>query len=243
MSAIEREFRLISDVGFREISGQFLYIECKDILEKMKQTEDIRETSTGLIVYAYIDHTSGLSCQPILVADLQGDSLQVFDLAESDTKYIFRINEGYKENSEQYGEVKLWMCHITPDHRFCSAEAFGNLIDGLKPFAAFIDKQYGMNDPDRVEFRNNTDYDKWRNKYWPDDFQVHLFDENNNGEVVWVRAEYVTEQEFLGELLNEPYQDFGIHKGDMIGFKEHLFEDGERIFFSTLHVWVREGLS
>lgn len=243
MNEIDGEFRLLSDVGFRDISGQFLYIECRDILEKMKQTEDIRDTSTGLIVYAYIDHTSGLSCQPILVADLKGDELRVFDLAKSDTRYIFRINEGYKEYSEQVDEIKLWMCHITPDHRFCNAKVFGNLIEGLKSFAAFIDKQYDMKDPDKNEFRNNTDYDQWRNKYWPDDFQVHLFSENNNGEVVWVRAEYVTEQEYIGELLNEPYQDFGIHEGNMIGFKEHTFDDGEKILYSTLHVWVRECLS
>ena len=243
MSAIEREFRLLSEAEFRDISGQFLYIECKNILEKMSETEDIRKTSTGLIVYAYIDHASGLSCQPVLVADLMGDGLRVFDLAKSDTKYIFRINEGYKEYSEQYGEIKMWMCHITPDHRFCNAEVFGNLVEGIKPFADFIDKQYDMRNPDTTEFRNNTDYDEWRSKYWPDDFQVHLFGEDNKGEVVWVRAEHYADPEYIGELLNEPYQDFGIHKGDMIGFKEHQFEDGELILYSTLRVWVPQNLS
>lgn len=90
---VEREFKQISEVGFREIAGQFLYIECKDILEKMARTEMIQPTQTGLIVYAYIDHTGGLSCWPAFIAALNGDSLQVFELADSDTKYIFRINE------------------------------------------------------------------------------------------------------------------------------------------------------
>ena len=43
--------------------------------------------------------------------------------------------------------------------------------------------------------------------------------------------------------MNEPYQDFGIHKGNMIGFKEFEKSNGELILYSTLSVWEREGLN
>ena len=243
MSSIEKEFRVIADVSFREIAGQVLYIECKDILEKMKQTEAIEPSMTGLIVYAYIDHSGGLSCWPALIAALAGDSLQVFDLADSNTKYIFRINEEYKEYSEELGDRKLWMCHITPDHRFCNAELFGTLAEEIRPFGDFIDKQYGMDNPDRKVFRDNREWDHLRNQYWPDDFQVLLTADGLNGEVVWVRSEFQAKDEYAGELLNEPYQDFGIHQGNVIGFREHVLNDGDLILYSTLNVWERQDLN
>ena len=219
MSNVEREFKLLSDVSFREISGELLYIECRDILEKMSKTEELRPTSTGLIVYAYIDHTEGLSCWPVVIADLNEDTLQIFDLNKKDTQYIFRINEGEKEHSEKIEGRTLCMHHITPDHRFCNAKVFGKLGDEFKEYREFIDKNYGMNNPEHLFFRNNIEWDQIRNKYWPDDFQVYLAAEGLGTEAVWVRAEYNTDVEFFGKLLNEPYQDFGMHQGDMIGFR------------------------
>ena len=243
MSYVERELRRLSDVSFRELSGQLLYIEGKDILEKMADTEEIRPSSTGLIVYAYIDHENGLSCWPVVIADLEGDAVRIFDLAKSEKGYLFRINEGETEHSEVIEGRTLYMCHITPNHRFCNANVFGKLGEEFKPFREHIDRQYGMNDPDRILFRNNREWDHLRNKYWPDDFQVFLSAEGNDAEVVWVRAEHDANDEYIGVLLNEPYQDFGIHKGNMIGFKEFEKSNGELILYSTLSVWEREGLN
>lgn len=50
------------------------------------------------------------------------------------------------------------------------------------------------------------------------------------GEGVWVRIEGITEMFVIGELLNEPYEEYGYHKGDMVCMRE-VDMDGEISLF------------
>ncbi len=66
--------------------------------------------------------------------------------------------------------------------------------------------------------RNITQLDCCRNDDCPDDIMVYLLKNNNKPECCWVRCSDVQNKQLLGSLLNEPYQDFGIHLGDSIRF-------------------------
>ena len=77
--------------------------------------------------------------------------------------------------------------------------------------------------------------DKYRNDLFPDDVQALLISEENGIERVWVRLTFVSESNgIFGELLNEPYKDFGCHQGTMIGMKEIQSEDEMFLVFNGL---------
>ncbi len=78
---------------------------------------------------------------------------------------------------------------------------------------------------------DRKDLDHLRDKHNPDDVMVILRRKGEEkGEGVWVRLEGVTEMFIIGELLNDPYDDYGYHKGDMVCIRE-VEADGETALF------------
>ena len=52
-------------------------------------------------------------------------------------------------------------------------------------------------------------------------------------EQVWVRLTFMTmNDEIFGELLNEPYQDYGCHEGTLIELTEAKAGDGKVLVFT-----------
>lgn len=75
--------------------------------------------------------------------------------------------------------------------------------------------------------------DVYRNFTYPDDVQALLFSEKNGIEQVWVRLTFMTQNdEIFGELLNEPYQDFGCHEGTLIELVETNAGDDKVLIFT-----------
>lgn len=79
------------------------------------------------------------------------------------------------------------------------------------------------NDKDE-KLRSFTELDKFRHYDFPDDVLVILFRNGKQPEQIWVRVtEFVGKGEeealfFKGNLLNEPYEDYGVHSGDEVVF-------------------------
>ena len=70
------------------------------------------------------------------------------------------------------------------------------------------------------KLRSITRLDKFRHEDYPDDIKVILFKEGMKPEQVWMRTtEYLKENENLlflrAELLNQPYENFGVNLGDV----------------------------
>ena len=66
----------------------------------------------------------------------------------------------------------------------------------------------------------------------PDDIAVVLLHDDLQPEQVWVRGDYLAEQEIRGELLNEPNQDFGVHMGDSIRIIPYKGDGGRIVCYS-----------
>ena len=78
-----------------------------------------------------------------------------------------------------------------------------------------------------------TFLDEHRNNMFPDDVKALLIGKENGIEQVWVRLTFVTrDNEIFGELLNEPYRDYGCHEGDLIEIQEVNVKDGKVLVFT-----------
>jgi len=80
-----------------------------------------------------------------------------------------------------------------------------------------IDNSYHAS-PEVEELRSEKyqHLDQFRHESYPDDVQALLYSEKNGIEAVWVRLMFVNEKEYVGKLLNEPFQDYGVHEGTII---------------------------
>ncbi|MEW6712220.1 MAG: hypothetical protein AB1403_20535, partial [Candidatus Riflebacteria bacterium] len=78
-------------------------------------------------------------------------------------------------------------------------------------------KRY-FDDKEKVEMRSLVWLDRVRAPGFPDDIKCLVYDEKTkNGEWVWARLLHqYAEHRFICRLLNEPFKEFGVHKGDTI---------------------------
>lgn len=201
----------VKDANFREFYHKFVYIECRDVLEKL-MGDFLNENDTGAIVYGYIDEQAGLSFQIAKLAALKGNELHIRDSVDS-AMMIMR-----------FGSLE--------EARYLDLSLTG--ID-LEPFADFekmIREDYDTKNKAKEQIRTMTFLDGCRHPDYPDDLAVILLKGSNQPEQVWVRGNFLTEQEIRGELLNEPDADFGVHCGDSIQIVPYKQEDGRIICVS-----------
>ena len=74
-----------------------------------------------------------------------------------------------------------------------------------------------------------------RSPEYPDDVLVYLLKEGNDPEGCWVRMEGLEEHRILGELLNEPKEDFGFHQGDLISIYIQKDENENILLYSDMN--------
>lgn len=67
--------------------------------------------------------------------------------------------------------------------------------------------------------------DGLRDPQFPDDVKVRLMREGVDPEDVWVRMTAPGDHEIRGIMLNQPHSNFGLNKGDEVGFNVHEMED------------------
>jgi len=204
-----------SETGFRAICNQFVAFEMSDKMREFAGTlydEDGNEIYMGteeancILMYGYIDHEEGVSLE-VLAMGMHYNHYFFFEENPA-VRNTLRIE--YAENEEfsivEYSEIPRL------DEKL--SELLGRLA------------AYNVND-NVMETRRFGFLDKLRHKWFVDDVQVELICKGLNDERCWVRIEDLNNvgHFFIGTLLNEPYQDFGYHKGDMVAFFAH--DDGE----------------
>jgi len=156
------------------------------------------DADTG-VGYIYIDHDCGISMVMEYFGTKNGGELCRTSLVSLDNLISLRF---------RYSSLKLLnLKQLTPE------EATGLGLPTI---------------PDRIHFYSTPDLKTIRELEWFDPFRANgFFDDvmaflprlgENVPELVWVRlTRYlgVTDR-FLGYLLNEPFRDYGIHKGDIL---------------------------
>lgn len=230
------ELKSFSKIGFREINQRFIYIHCRELMDIIFPNE-LDDSITGLIAYCYIDRTEGISFRPFMIAAVKENSLQVFNMPhQEDTIYVLRLrSEKTKMNELHDGDKHMYLYAVDPvKYSFFDLSIVNFDTESFTEIKENIDDTYSAGDMVE-EFRKEryAFLDKYRNEYYPDDVQALLFSEKNGIEQVWVRLTFMTENgEIFGELLNEPYQDYGCHEGTLIELTEVKSGDDKVLLFT-----------
>lgn len=200
----------ISDLHLRTILGNFFYLECPDLLRQYN-FEDMPRGTTGEIVYGYIDSQAGLSFQACCYATRQGDDVTTTSERQQNVLIL------------RYGFIKDYEV-AQVDYDFAKDELGSS-------FKKSIHEDYT---PDKMTMtlRQLEFLDPFRNDEFPDDLKVRIFREGLLPEDVWVRPNTIKDNKIFGELLNQPYEDYGVNLGAQIQIIPYKMEDGELICIS-----------
>ena len=192
--------KTISDVNFRNLYHEVVYIQCAEVLERLKgkgiETDNGQD---GVIAYGYIDEHSGFSFH-ILATAKTGNDIDL-DIYEKDSDVMLVLRRGFVSE--------------------CMAVPLVELGEDISRFAEIIEmlrSNYDTKNVEKEEMRKMEFLDEFRDADYPDDVAVVIFHEELQPERVWVRCVDVTEEMLYGTLLNEPNQNYGVHLGQKIGF-------------------------
>lgn len=97
----------------------------------------------------------------------------------------------------------------------------GNFLDKFEMIITGYDS-----DKDILAARELEILDGSRNEDNPDGVSMIFTKDGVYREYCWVRCEKLGEREIIGTLLNEPYEDFGVHIYDKVKFAVAETEDG-----------------
>ncbi len=194
------------ETGFRPFYHHVCALELNDMLrERLKECPQIEKASHA-VVYGYIDPDKGLM-------------LEVLGAGKQAPKYFY-FKDPYEGPgiSISIGEVAdvsfAWFKKLEP--RF--EKMYAPRIEKLKPYDVSED----------LEKSRSFDFlDGCREPAFPDDVRVLFLKKGNKPEECWVRISGIGDHVLLGNLLNQPYQDFGVGEGDMVQFFVHKEDDGK----------------
>ena len=185
------------ETGFRPFYHHVCALELNDKLTKrLKNCPEI-EKSSHAVVYGYIDPDKGLM-------------LEVLGAGKQAPKYFY-FKDPYEGRriTISIGDVAevpfVWFEKLEP--RF------------YKKYAPRIDKLKQYDASEDVEKSREFDFlDGCREPSFPDDVRVLFIKEGLKPEECWVRIIGLGDHVLIGKLLNQPYQEFGVHEGDTIKF-------------------------
>lgn len=230
--------KLISEANFREINGKFLLVICRDLIEKMFQDE-VGENTNGFFAYGYIDEYEGLSLRPFLLANTTDESVMVNNLPHNDnTIYILRVRSDASDvlMSEFHdGNNSMYLYGIDPNTHFIeNLEDLGIDTSEFEDFGNYINEAYKVSPmKEKIRTKEFSWLDQYRNPMFPDDVLVTLYKDKMEPEQVWVRTFTIMDDGlFFGELLNEPWKDFGCHEYELIGFRLYQEDDFETLIYT-----------
>lgn len=216
---LENELKPVKTVGFREFNHRFVYVEGPDLLKRL-MTDFLQDEDTGVIAYGYIDEQAGLSFHVVRIASLKDNQITIRDAIE---KSAFIIRYGSLEEARF-----LDLFAVDMD--------FEPFLESFKEYGQMVRRVYDTKNPDKEKIRSFAFLDESRHPVYPDDFAVFLIHTDYPTEKVWVRGDRLTEGGMRGELLNEPYEDFGVHVGDSIQIIPYKLDDGSMICVSPQDV-------
>ena len=204
--SLSMHFYNIGEADFRDLLNKIIYVELEPSIKKRFEDKiDILSEDDGLLMYGYIDETAGFSFHVLCSANIRDNTLKYGSL-QTDTRVIIRKGQ---LNDSKYLSMN-----------FCEFD-----YSVFKRVTEAIDKGYQCTNKDTEQMRDFKFLDPVRNIDFPDDIKVLLIKDNLKIEQVWVKCWEYTEDELFGKLLNEPEQDFGIHRGYIIGFAPVKHDD------------------
>lgn len=155
------------------------------------------EQANCVLGFGYIDREAGLTVEILSCGHFSEDN-----------QYHF-----YKPNNQVRTHVRIAAVENIQ---------FSILSEDAVPTKLYEDKlsvldEYSAGD-DIENTRSMTFLDASRDDYNIDDVLVHLIKPLHKVEACWVRIESLKANKIVGKLLNEPFQNLGIHKGELLDF-------------------------
>lgn len=211
-------FKPFDNQNFRSFYHKIVYLRSSYLTNLCKAMNlESNENTDGILAYGYIDATAGLSFKLICCAGFDDYGQIVLS----------------KENREECTTIRY--------DSIKSAE-FLDMMEtnvDLSDYNSLIELVFEVYDTrnKNLEMLRAFDFlDSSRYPGYPDDVKVLLYKENIPSEWIWVRCRDINNADrlLLGELLNEPYGPFGVHKGNIIGFRYVEEESGEQYCVSII---------
>ena len=186
----------IGELSFRELGRNFIAIKGYELRENIKNI-DFPKESDSILTWCYFDHECGITFEFLCPFNLKEN--KYYEIKNKDFSMKWR-----KGAVNEY-EMEIILRDVLKSKK-------------LWDYIFFIVENYENND-DLNETRQVKDIDHLREKDYPDDIMITLYKENLNPETLWVRLLTFNNGNFNGKLQNEPFQNFGIHLGDIIEIK------------------------
>ena len=186
-----------SNAGFRFFYHRFTVFDKKIIADHKDEYKEF-EKADGVITYGYIDHEKGFTFDATGLVKKENENIILIEKQPKNIRTIIRAEAISKEEA----------VFINDDEQF--VETFKEQIEN-------INSTY-ENNKELEDTREMSFLDDLRDLYCIDDVQVYLFKEELDPELAWIRIKGHGEHYFIGNLLNEPEQNFGYHQGEEVIF-------------------------
>ena len=213
-------FKKGEQYNFRDIYGKFIHILDVDLANSyVNITNSSNDKSTNnevlnsIFVYCYVDHTVGLSFLMLTLGVYDDGRTKYFDRVDFDNRVVISKDIFDSVNSRILDEGS-------------------SIIDEYESYAKEHIKLYSNEDLDKL--REITLIDQFRNNEFPDDIIVYFSKDDLQLEAMWVRLEREGKPYMIGQLLNQPNQDFGCNVGDTLRIYLIKTDDGELITLADL---------
>lgn len=189
----------IKEVNFRKLYHRLVYIRCPELLKRLEGSgiEMVRD-SDGVIAYGYIDEQCGLS-------------FHVFGAASVKKGVIVKGNKDEKA-------MLLLRRGSVAECTFVGMDDMGVTYPEYDALIKMVRDNYDTKNKAKEEMRRMEFLDDFRHDDFPDDVTVIIYREGLQPEQVWMRCCDLSKEMLYGILLNEPNQNYGVHKGDKVGF-------------------------
>ena len=185
------------ETGFRPIYHQFTVFPLTDAVRSAIRDFPGENSAEGVLTWGYYDPQAGLTLEVLACARTHGDAWQFADsnpLVRSFIRFGAVKDEEFTFSLDQSGSLK---------------KRYAAKLEILKAYKASeaIEKSrtFGL-------------LDASRHPEFIDDVQVYLEKKGLKPELCWARITDLGDHCFWAKLLDEPYQDFGLHEGEDFTF-------------------------
>ncbi len=211
----------VKDMSFRDLyhAPCILGYSMENLLKAHEMTDvEIPAEADSVLAYPYIDHEGGLTFEVLAPADYDSGRywLKSAPLEAGDVRFLVRRGA--------VSDAPVKPC-VNP----------AGVSADFARHMEMIDRGYAVGDG-LLATREVKEIDPLRNGDYPDDVLVTLVcsDDGSVREGVWIRLETIDEEGmFEGTLLNQPYSECGVNRGDLLQLALVSRSDGSYKLEST----------
>ena len=202
------------ETGFRAFYRHFVAVPLKENLKAALKDFPEAEAANCILTYGYMDRDAGLTLEILAAGKESGNGYRFADGNDSISSKI-RIGEVAGEDAAIFKDED------------------GNLAE---KYAGKLGMLHGYDASGEIEKTREMQFlDGSRDGIFIDDVLVYLIRDGLNPEGCWTRITGLGNHWIMGELLNEPDQDFGYHQGEEIAFFVKETEDKKIICYSDMN--------